>query len=144
PIYQYISSQHRLKGRFEVARLLYVAVTRAKKNLYLIGKLSKDANNEIKKPLSGSFLQHLWPTLEQECKTFSYDADTAATIYEQRYLNRLTLSWRNSQAIPCLPHSSIAGHYQFKWSPHCLDAVGKVVHETLEIISKFKYTVDAQ
>jgi len=48
----------------EQIRLLYVACTRAKRQLHLIARASLKADNTIKAPNSGSLLQPLWPVFE--------------------------------------------------------------------------------
>jgi ATP-dependent helicase/nuclease subunit A len=57
----YIRSINKQKSAFETTRLLYVAVTRAKKQLHLLGGTVE----EEKKPPSNSFLATLWPALNE-------------------------------------------------------------------------------
>ncbi|KPJ67108.1 MAG: hypothetical protein AMJ43_05950 [Coxiella sp. DG_40] len=52
PVYEYLRYEDKRKNSYEEGRLLYVAVTRAKKSLYLLGCLDK-------KPNSGSLLELL-------------------------------------------------------------------------------------
>ena len=63
PTYSYIRRQQQIKAQLEQARLLYVAVTRAKQQLYLLGTLSTDEEGKIKTPATSSFLKLLWPML---------------------------------------------------------------------------------
>lgn len=64
PMYQYLKRQESEKARYESMRLLYVATTRAKKSLHLVGNVICDAENQIKTPAASSFLGQLWPQVE--------------------------------------------------------------------------------
>ena len=63
PIYQYLWDLARLRTQNEAARLLYVACTRAKKQLYLTAIVEQDEDGEHKKPANGCLLELLWPHL---------------------------------------------------------------------------------
>ena len=66
-IYDYLAREHKLKNYFEDMRLLYVAVTRTKKHLHLIGNMQKNTDHDdLKRPTTGSFLNLLWPTLKAD------------------------------------------------------------------------------
>ncbi|MBS0288293.1 MAG: UvrD-helicase domain-containing protein [Proteobacteria bacterium] len=64
PLYRYVDAQIRKKTAYELSRLLYVGVTRAKKQLHLVGILDKDESSNFKKPAKGTFLHALWPYLD--------------------------------------------------------------------------------
>ena len=68
PIYTWVEKLDRDKAQFEIDRLLYVAATRAKKFLHLLGHVngvSDDHGNTTSlKPLQGSLLQRLWPIVQ--------------------------------------------------------------------------------
>ncbi len=66
-IYEHIQAEDNKKDDLERARLLYVAMTRAKKNIHLISTVSvKD--NEVKMPNKKSFLFLLWPLCQDDVK----------------------------------------------------------------------------
>lgn len=50
----------------EKKRLLYVACTRARRTLHLVGHVSHDAKGNLKTPIKASLLHALWPILESE------------------------------------------------------------------------------
>ena len=50
----------------ENTRLLYVAATRARKNLHLLGHTTFDKNNEVKNPEANSLLHKIWSSVEPE------------------------------------------------------------------------------
>ena len=66
PLYSYLQGLESQKANLESARLLYVAVTRAKKYLHILGSVSFDDADQPKAPNAGSLLWRLWPHLEKE------------------------------------------------------------------------------
>jgi ATP-dependent helicase/nuclease subunit A len=63
-IYNYIQKIHDEKSAFEDARLIYVAATRAKKHLHLLGGIFETKKNkEIRQPFEKSLLSKLWPAV---------------------------------------------------------------------------------
>ncbi len=146
PTYQAIGTILQEKDDFESVRLLYVAVTRAKSQLHLLGHAKRSRNGELL-PLSRSLLSVLWPTCSEE---FSENARTAEdTCLEERPpfpLKRLPLQWQP----PILPESFVAnrvltrrasavGHYSDDVVKSRLTEEGRVigvlVHTWLERIA---------
>jgi ATP-dependent exoDNAse (exonuclease V) beta subunit len=67
PLHQYIEATEKEKSRMELDRLLYVACTRAKKSLHLVGSTGVSGDGESpSKPNAASLLSRLWPALEAE------------------------------------------------------------------------------
>ncbi len=64
-VFKYISHLDSEKDRYENQRLLYVAATRAKRQLFLTGNVNSDIKTgDIKKPIANSFLSMLWNGVE--------------------------------------------------------------------------------
>ncbi len=63
--YDYLRDLESERAKNEDARVLYVAATRAKRCLHLLGTAKKDSSGRIK-ALTGSFLDMLWPVLQIE------------------------------------------------------------------------------
>ena len=61
-IYRYLDRLDDVKEAHEDARLIYVAATRAKSRLHLIGQV----DGQGKKPKSRSLLERLWPVVQSE------------------------------------------------------------------------------
>ncbi|MCS5708240.1 UvrD-helicase domain-containing protein [Candidatus Berkiella cookevillensis] len=59
-IFYYLSKVVGQKNRYELIRLLYVALTRAKSKLFLCFSLEKNEANDYIEPKAGSFLELLW------------------------------------------------------------------------------------
>ena len=63
PLYQLLRHEQKSKGLLESARLLYIAVTRARKSAILTAILGRDKNDEVKDPESSSLLSRMWSQL---------------------------------------------------------------------------------
>ena len=65
PVSRYLGAREARRASYEIDRLLYVAATRARKRLHLVGHVSlDDATGQVKPPPSASLLGRLWPCLE--------------------------------------------------------------------------------
>ncbi len=91
-IYQFISYLDQQKEKYERQRILYVAVTRAKSELYLFANAcvdekntSKDETGNIyfKRPTSNSFLGMLWDGIHQDLEIIDTDEIIDASIEGQ-------------------------------------------------------------
>jgi ATP-dependent exoDNAse (exonuclease V) beta subunit len=108
PTYQYLKRVDQAKAHHEAGRLLYVAATRAKKHLHLLGHTTcddKDGEVVIKAPDGKSLLSQLWPVVESRYLT---ERERRAPIDEtalapdpegRRALRRLVTDW----SLPSLP-----------------------------------------
>lgn len=94
PIYDAIGRLERDKEDFEVGRLLYVAVTRAKRRLHLLGHVNTGRSGDCR-PAAGSLLQKLWAVVPKECLPSPPGEPTAiAETAKNRYLlRRLPAAW---------------------------------------------------
>jgi ATP-dependent exoDNAse (exonuclease V) beta subunit len=64
PLSRYLGAREARRASYEIDRLLYVAATRARKRLHLVGHVSVDeASGQVKTPSSASLLGRLWPCL---------------------------------------------------------------------------------
>ena len=69
PLYEHLLKTEAEKRDHESTRLLYVAVTRARKHLHLLGHTGLDSESlELKEPNSSSLLAKIWGTVEPEFK----------------------------------------------------------------------------
>jgi ATP-dependent helicase/nuclease subunit A len=60
PIYAYLNSMQKKKRDHETTRLLYVAATRARKRLHLLGAVKVKTNGEMSEPHKQSLLRKIW------------------------------------------------------------------------------------
>lgn len=93
-IYDYVNSITSDKNDYELIRLLYVAMTRAKNKLFLTFSLASNEQNEPLKPRAGSFLALIYHYLDEEEKAYSCtQAQLKKTIIDVPFI------YRSSQAI---------------------------------------------
>ena len=92
PIYRYLSKIESRKAEQEVARLLYVAATRARRNLHLLASISEKSDGTWAEPKSNSFLKLLVKAGRQFANPVRRgDLDRAASA---RAIRRLPAHWR--------------------------------------------------
>ena len=102
PLYKYLQEIEKRKNRLERVRQLYVAATRAKRRLHLLGSAKAGKDGEPH-PHKGSMLHDLWPALtDEERGRFRRDAapaQSAAGTATAAVLRRLPGDW----TLPALP-----------------------------------------
>lgn len=99
PIYDAIGRIEKQKTDLEIGRVLYVAVTRAKKRLHLLGYARPSKDGEWR-PANGSFLEKLWPAVNSAFAGLDRDLSTRDDASEGvRFLRRLPQDWH----VPDMP-----------------------------------------
>ncbi len=149
-VYDYISTIESSKDKFEVARLLYVAVTRARKTLHLSGntQVKQDKEGEISCNADPrALLSHLWPQVRDAYEAVmpvrtdtllepvSANADTA--------IRRLTLDWTLPvppqvvhRALPDPQMEPELQRVEYEWAGETIRHIGSVVHRYIQWIAK--------
>ena len=156
-IYQWIARFHGEKQALEDGRLLYVAATRAKRQLHLLGGVSVSIDDagerRIRTPSVRSLLGKLWPVVEPE-----YEAALIATaeapggaaagppLIDQQ-LRRLRAGWQ----LPAPPEPvtwqppadpvRTQDELEFSWVGETARHVGSVVHRWLQRFAEDGVTV---
>ncbi|AMV72258.1 UvrD-helicase domain-containing protein [Desulfuromonas carbonis] len=96
PIYKTIRDLEAERQTLEVVRLLYVAATRARERLYLLGHCEFDATGSARPP-AGSLLESLWPAVAASFAThdLKLPVEVAAPNQPpaQSELRRLPATW---------------------------------------------------
>jgi ATP-dependent exoDNAse (exonuclease V) beta subunit len=136
PLYRYLRSLDRRKDDWERGRQLYVAATRAKKRLHLMGHVGRNGE-----PAKGSMLADLWPALSTEERMLFVrnNAGVAPPPLPQPagVVRRLPDSWRLPE-LPAAARQSAATPYAepheptFEWVGESLRHAGTVVHAFLQ------------
>ncbi len=153
PTYEYIRALDREKTGHEDGRLLYVAATRAKKHLHLVGDVGLDlaaAVPKLKSPSAGSLLAKLWPAVEDDFARAAHrtplsdmgsaHAGEDGTIDQD--LRRLPSDWRLPEPPPAAAWSAPAQEtraqdaVEFSWAGETARHVGAVVHRWLQRIAE--------
>jgi ATP-dependent helicase/nuclease subunit A len=138
PIYNYLLFVEKQKAYYELTRLLYVACTRAKKSLSLLGIIARDEKNTTKPPQADSLLYHLWESIQPTLEfTFLNSVKTEKNnITNPRLLKRLIANWQNPIAehliLKTVPYSQFTYHF----TPSTARTIGIVVHRLLYQISQ--------
>lgn len=150
PIYEYIRSREAEKQRIEDARLLYVAATRARKRLYLLGALERKQNGEVQAPAPTSLLARLWPALQTQWQALVPPAEPAVEAAPERApeahlppppLRRLSGDWRAPAAPEGLGAVSVAETVavplpRFEWAGEAARLIGTVFHRCVEQLAQ--------
>jgi ATP-dependent helicase/nuclease subunit A len=139
-IYNYLFNEEKQKNAAELTRLLYVACTRAKQSLHLLGTCTLDEKtSELKAPTPLSLLSHLWPVLDIKPKEISAHASAKTTLAlpSQRLLKRLVPDWQAPIPSQLDKHPEIKPHaYSYHWQLHPEQILGTVIHRLLYQISQ--------
>ncbi len=145
-LYGYLAHLEHEKERFETARLLYVACTRARHALHLVAALvphtvKDEARIDARRPAAGSLLDHLWPVLETQARAAAAamvsvaDGEPQQEIWVQPLIRRLPPDWvAPALAAPVPGAKPVAGNGSlvYEWVSPWARQAGVVVHEWLQ------------
>ncbi|MGA2182504.1 MAG: UvrD-helicase domain-containing protein [Bryobacteraceae bacterium] len=141
PVYKYLSHLESARAANETARLLYVAATRARKALHLLGCLPRaDAT-----PPAGSFLKLLWPLYDVQrefANAFADDAPEPPRLRQPRTIQRLPLDFPAPSPPPAVrwdraaPPPDRAPEITFEWVGDTLRHAGTVLHGCVQQIAR--------
>ncbi|MBF0124366.1 MAG: UvrD-helicase domain-containing protein [Magnetococcales bacterium] len=137
PIYRLLHYWHEQADQHEKARLLYVAVTRARHHLHLLASVAQAEDGTPKPPPSGSLLRLLWPYID-------ISAQPPLPLNSQPLLpqgEKGSYEGVASCLPPCLPRtphppaSSPIELPPFQWAGELIRCVGVVVHRCLCVMA---------
>lgn len=133
------------KRRLEDARLLYVAVTRAKYRLHLFGHVDSDDKPELAPPSPDSLLARLWPVVEKDFTACATHAEQGAVPETECAPETNPMSGRRRLAAdwtlppPCRGIRAGAARtepsepeIEFDWAGDEARLVGTTVHRLLQ------------
>ena len=148
PIYAWIKQLAADKAAFEDGRLLYVAATRAKRRLHLLGEtrlLIEDGVQTARQPDSRNLLAKLWPVVSGEFQRAAATAPAAPAIAGRdaeavvdQSLRRLAAAWSLPDAPPSLAWTApgetarVQDDIEYSWVGETARHVGSVVHRWLQ------------
>jgi ATP-dependent exoDNAse (exonuclease V) beta subunit len=152
PIYSYLKWVENTKTRHEHARMLYVAATRARRQLHLLGHTGISAKKQcVNAPDNRTLLHKIWPAVEDDFQR-AYNSQFAPgpvlvsepeTARPGILLRRVPADWQ----LPALPpdvawrgsetERAVAADLEeppitFEWVGATQRHVGTVVHATLQ------------
>lgn len=150
PSFDYVRSLDAEKQRHEDGRLLYVAATRARKRLHLLGSVGRDAEGKVAPPPGRSLLARLWPAVAGDF--LQLDADAGRAAVEERSpatsadeplapALRRRVGWSAPPAGSALPlPAPVAGDrseaLRFDWAGESARCVGVVFHRWMQFIAE--------
>jgi ATP-dependent helicase/nuclease subunit A len=148
PVHRYIEMTESGKDRHEQARLLYVACTRAKKSLHLMGHTLVSPDGEtVKAARSDSLLHLLWPAVEPEFtrqlgERPELTPSVPSSIWANPKLRRFTSRWTLPD-VDLLPGETKQSEstdedipVEFYWVGTDARIAGTLVHRWLQRIAE--------
>ena len=147
PLYAWVRRLRKEQSRLEDVRLLYVAATRAREALHLLGAVTikeKEGRREYAEPKPGSLLALLWPAMQDEFgRSLAATGTTEAVETRTRGaagFTRLRQDW--TLPAPAAPvrwaRSNVLASEEvpeFEWVGETLRHVGTVVHRLLQRVA---------
>lgn len=154
-----IESRLRARDRLEQDRLLYVACTRARRSLHLVGHVELAADGEsIREPQAGTLLRRVWPSLRSAFETApgrvapsSGVGSRASAVFVEPPLRRLP-ALRPVPVLPPVPGArggSDPGEHgpasvvDYDWAGSTARHAGSVVHRCLQRLSEGRLAMEA-
>jgi len=142
-ISDYLRELNKDKSRLETSRLLYVAATRARRRLHLLGHIGFNAKGLAAKPAAGSLLEKLWPIVAAD---FDHLVAPPAELLQETQrrlaqLERLPADWqpaiakKSAQAVGQPDEGETTPGIEFAWAGDTARHVGTLVHRHLEHIA---------
>ena len=141
PVYRYLMSIERRKSDQETARLLYVAATRARRNLHLLSLVSEKNDGSWADAKSGTFLKLLWPAIGEQCANPARRG-LAEELAATRTIRRLPLDHRVPAPPPAVTWDRPAIEREqrtnaaFEWASDRSRFAGDALHGFLQRIAR--------
>jgi ATP-dependent exoDNAse (exonuclease V) beta subunit len=138
PVSSYLAEREKVRAGYETDRLLYVAATRAREQLHLIGAVSLDENGEIKMPAASSLLGRLWDHIEKPerpsmAEIMEGDSAGTASPHSGGLIRMRDVAWPKIKPPAARPSGT-----PWQWRPQSGDEalIGTVAHAWLERMGK--------
>src|SRR5690606_13858803 len=149
PIYEYLKRLEKQKQDYETGRLLYVATTRAKQQLHLLGSATINSKGELADPSSRSLLSQLWPVVSSRFEKAYQDyqpefvAEESTDGITSNLLRRLPSDWVLSQCpAPVIWQEELTDLElpdttpEYEWAGETIRLVGIAVHRFIQFMAE--------
>jgi ATP-dependent helicase/nuclease subunit A len=145
--YDYLKHIDAQRSEHEDGRVLYVAATRAKAELHLLGHAKVDAKGVVK-PAAGSLLERMWTAVHADFEAAAATAPPAPESEAEvervpRAIERLTVAWKRPAPTATAPLPSDRGvtereaeRVSFRWVGDTLRHIGTVTHDMLRRVAE--------
>ncbi|HVX65788.1 MAG TPA: UvrD-helicase domain-containing protein [Bryobacteraceae bacterium] len=147
-LYDYVKRIEKEKSRHETARLLYVAATRARTRLHLLGRaaVKDDHGTQVVSAPANSLLACLWPVVAADFRPAAANRPASAPLVEAAVippapLRRLEADW----ILPAPPPSVAVARAElepasqpdvsYRWAGDTRRHIGTVVHRMLQQVA---------
>lgn len=147
PVHRFIERSEAVRFRHELGRLLYVACTRARRSLHLLGHVELTPDNSgIREPRAGSLLHLLWPDVAEHFREAFDDFSIPAPEGDNEKwvepgLQRFDAAWKLPDfagliAADGMPESAEAQEeVEFYWVGTGARIAGTIVHRWLQLLA---------
>ncbi len=150
-IYDYIARLEGIKQDHEMVRLLYVAATRARTRLHLLGSVAlREEDAQLREPKTGSLLAPLWSVAREEfvgalaVRPIQQAEQPLPTSPPPSFIRRLSSDWvapAPPQAVKFACTNEVASEVhaeevEFSWASETAKHSGSVVHRFLQAIAE--------
>ena len=159
PLHQYIEATEKEKELIELDRLLYVACTRARHSLHLIGHVAVNAAGDQYRPAhAGSLLRRIWPAVKHDfergfaaCRSPAATETSVVDYLREPILRRLAVTESPLQAA-ALPRADMAAQadsvpgqrVEYHWVGSAARHAGTIVHRWLHRLADGSVTLQAE
>ena len=142
--FEFLRTLESRRSKFETARLLYVAATRAEQRLILTANLKRNSKNEEipSNPPKNSLLASIWPAVAEE---FDYAGDVVSKVDDTDTLNQTlqrlpsdyvtdfaeAIDWQTQIQLSASENAESSA-LDFDWATEVATAVGLVLHSLFE------------
>jgi ATP-dependent exoDNAse (exonuclease V) beta subunit len=135
-LYDYLGLLDRDEESSEARRTLYVALTRAREQLYLFGgwRMTGSAGNRVPGCRRGTFMHMLWPCFEPLVEADGSDDATLPESGSPRPLPQLRLTGTPATARPAWAARELQGVAELRLPDADATALGDAFHQWLELM----------
>ena len=154
-VYNFLKVLDQQKDRFESTRLLYVAATRARTRLHLLGHVEQEKKNtkDIRMPDQRSLLYPLWPVVEDHFRQYLLENETETRGHgeagenqdQQKRLQRLPVDWQPPAVTdpvminnPEPRDTELPDVIEYSWAGQTARCIGSAVHRLLQHCQKIE------
>ncbi len=143
PLYNFLAELDKEKDEHEMLRLLYVAATRAKKQVHLFGKAN--IKNDQLNPESNSLLESLWPFINDHWEPTNFISppeQETETVQGNIILKRLPADFKPPEPFPAIDNPRLGEIEEekevspFLWAGNAARCLGNVLHRILQTITE--------
>ncbi len=141
PIFEFVLGLQAEKQLHEDARLVYVAATRARRSLHLVGALEPAAEDKAPQPPGRSLLARLWPAVSPDFAALAATAVSPEPEASRRPppIRRLPVAW-SAPPLPPGPELpaglAAADPIPFDWAGEAARAIGVAYHRWMQQIAR--------